>query len=78
MIKLYKAIRGKKTELIGEGETLHEVVEKAYEAGVLNARDELYREDLDEQIEVLVDYVRTAHQDYVITYDNFTVKEKIK
>jgi len=75
MIKLYKAIRGKRSKLIGEGETLHEVVEKAYEAGVLNARDELSREDLDEQIEVLVDYVRTAHQDYVITYDNFTVKE---
>jgi len=69
MIKLYKAIRGKKSELIGEGETLHEVVEKAYEAGSIDAWDELYREDFDEQIEVLVDYVRTAHQDYVIEDD---------
>ena len=67
-IKLYKAIRGKESELIGEGESLYEAVENAYESGALDALDELYREVFDEQIEVLATYILTAQQDYVVTY----------
>ena len=70
MIKLYEAISGRKFRLISEGETLHEAIEKAYEAGALDPWDELYREDFDEQIEALVDYVSAAHQDYVIEDEN--------
>ena len=66
MIQLYKAVHGKKTTLLHEGYTLHEVVADLYEWGTLDAWDDLAREDLDEQIEVLCDYVSTAYQDYVI------------
>jgi len=69
MIKLYSAVSGKKFRLISEGETLHEAVEKAFEIGLINALDELTRDDFDEQIEALVDYIIAAHSDYVIEKD---------
>ena len=66
MIRLYSAVSGKKFKLLHEGYTLHEVVADLYEWGTLDGWGDLGREDLDEQIDVLCDYVRTAHQDYVI------------
>lgn len=70
MIRLYKAISGKKYKLIGEGESLMDAVKDSYmNNDGLRIYDELYREDFEEQIEVLTDYVRTAHQDYVIEYE---------
>ena len=69
MVKIYSAVNGKKHKLLHEGYTLHEVVADLYEWGTLDAWDDLAREDLDEQIDVLCDYVRTAHQDYIIEYE---------
>ena len=56
MIKLYSAISGRKSKLIGEGKN---VIEAIHDAG-LTFNDGV---DTDEQME---DYVRGARQDYVI------------
>lgn len=69
MVSLYKAIRGIKYKLIGVGRNLTEAVKDAYNDDYLTPCDDFYRKDFDEQIEVLTDYVRTAHQDYVIEYE---------
>lgn len=66
MIRLYKIVGGKVGELITDGETLTEAVEKAYEAGTLDGWGKLSREDYDEQIEALKDHVQTAKSDYLI------------
>lgn len=56
MIKLYKAIQGRKTSLIGEGETLIEAIN---DAGIL-FYDGI---ETDEQKE---DHIKAAYSDYVI------------
>ena len=69
MVKMYSAVNGRKHTLLHEGYTLHEVVADLYEWGTLDAWDDLAREDLDEQIDVLCDYVQMAHQDYIIEHE---------
>lgn len=66
MVKIYGNVLGRKGKLLGEGETLLEAVAQAYDYDYIKAYDELSREDYYEQIDVLVDYVEGAKQDYII------------
>lgn len=66
MTKLYKAISGKRTKLIGVGANLIEAVIDAFDSGYLDYYNFL---DNDETLNDIADYILTAHQDYVIIVD---------
>ena len=64
MIRIYRVPN--KNYPIGEGRNLREAVKDAYKNDELTAYDELYREDENEQIEALEDYVTSARADFII------------